>query len=405
MPIFSYLVINKHGKENRGSIEAETRESAIEELRQQGGVIVSVEEVGILSREIKIPIASKKPSPRDLAVFCRQFVSIIDAGIPIITALDMLSEQTENKMLSKALADCRKTIGQGETLAHAMGEWPEVFPAMLVTLVAAGEASGSLDVSFSRMAEQFEKEAKVKATIKKATVYPVFLLVVALSAVVLLLTFVVPTFENMLSGLGTEMPALTASVLACARFFQHYWYIVMIFTAAAVVSARIFSHSEPGQYFFGKIAIKMPLIGPLTVKTASARMARTLGTLIGAGLPLVDALNIVETTMTNVYFRDIVSDAREAVLLGAPLSKQFAKNRLFPPLVYHMVGIGEETGTLEKMLDKLAEYYESEVESATERVLAALEPAIIVVMAVLIGTIIVSLVLPMASMYNSLGGL
>ena len=405
MASYSYLVITKQGKENKGTLNADTREAAIEELKQAGNLIISLDEVGLLSKDIKLSFMEKKPKPRDMAVFCRQFVSIIDAGVPVVTALDMLSEQTENKMLAKALAECKKTIEQGETLAHAMGEWPEVFPSMLITLVAAGEASGSLDISFARMAEQFEKDAKIKATIKKATIYPTFLMIVALIAVVVLLTFVVPTFESMLNDLDVKLPGITIFVLGLASFFQHRWYIVIIVVTAIVVSMRIFSHSETGKYFFGKIALKLPLIGQLTVKTASARMARTLGTLIGAGLPLVDSLSIVSNTMTNIFFKDLLIEARDAVLLGAPLSEQFAKGHLFPPLVYHMIGIGEETGAIEKMLGKLADYYEEEVESATERVMAALEPTIIVIMAVLIGTIIISIVMPMASMYNGLGNL
>lgn len=402
---FSYLVISRQGKENKGTMDADTREAAMEELRRAGNVIISVDEVGLLSKDIKLSSFSSNPKPRDMAVFCRQFVSIINAGVPVVTALDMLSEQTENKKLAKSLADCKKTIEQGETLAHAMGEWPEVFPPMLVTLVAAGEASGSLEVSFSRMADQFEKDAKTKASIRKATIYPTFLLIVAFSAVVLLLIFVVPTFESMLSSLGTKMPGITSAVLSIARFLQHWWYILLVVIAAIVVSMHIFAHSNSGQYFFGKVALKLPLIGQLTTKTASARMARTLGTLLGAGLPLVDSLTIVAGTMTNIYFKDILIQAREAVILGSSLSSQFAKSHLFPPLVYHMIGIGEESGSVEHMLDKLAEYYEEEVENATERAMAALEPAIIVVMAIIIGVIVVSIVLPMASMYNGLGNL
>lgn len=405
MAVFSYLVINKSGKEIKGTLDAESRKDALIELRQLGNLVISVDEVGLLNKDVKLPFITGKPKPRDLAVFCRQFVSIIDAGVPVVSALEMLGEQTENKKLAKALVECKKTIEQGETLAHAMGEWPEAFPPMFVTLVAAGEASGSLDVSFSRMAQQFEKEAKLKATVKRATVYPAFILVVAVIAVAVLLTFVVPTFEGMLTELNTEMPKVTVVVLALASFLQKWWYLVLVGIVAIIVGLRVFSHTEKGQYIFGKIKLKLPLVGPLIKKTASARMSRTLETLLGAGLPLVDALSIVADTMTNIYFRDTILHAREAVLLGSPLASQFAKGDLFPPLVRHMVGIGEETGSIDNMLSKLADYYEEEVESATERLMAAMEPAIIVIMALLIGTIIISIVMPMASMYNGLGNL
>lgn len=405
MATFTYLVVDKAGKKKKGNLDADSRAAAMDELKRNGGTVVSLDEVGMLSKSIDLSFISSKPTPRDLAVFCRQIVSILDAGVPAITALGMLSEQTENKKLAKALAECKTTIEKGESIAEAMRLRSDVFPSMLVTLVEAGEASGSLTLSFSRMAEQFEKDAKIKATVKKASIYPTFILIVAFAASVVMLTFVVPSFESMLDSLGTKMPALTAVILSIAKFLQHAWYVLFAVIFVLVVGLRAFSKTKNGRYFFGKLSLKAPLIGQLTVKTASARLARTLGTLLGAGLPLIDSLGIVSNTMTNVYFRDSVTAACEAVTLGAPLSTQFKKCGLFPPLVYHMIGIGEETGAMESMLNKLAEYYEEEVESATERVLAAIEPAIIVVMAVIIGTIVISIVLPMSSMYSGLSNL
>ncbi len=405
MAVYSYVIIDKRGKQIKGSLDSESVNDAMDELRQMGNVVVSIDEAGAFSREVKISIFKKKPKPRDMSVFCRQFVSIISAGVPVVTALEMLSEQSENKELSKALAECKKTIEQGETLASAMSAWPGVFPPMLITLVEAGEASGSLEISFTRMAEQFEKEAKLKATVKKATVYPTFLIVVAIIAVSAMLTFVVPSFESMLTDLGTQMPAITKVVLAISRFMQHRWYLVIAAVVAIVLTLRVYAHSPSGKYIIDKLSLSMPLVGSLTTKTASARMSRTLGTLIGAGLPLDDALSIVSNTMTNVLFKNAIIEARDAVRLGSPLAAQFGKDNLFPPLVYHMISIGEETGSLENMLSKLADYYEEEAEGATERLMAALEPALVLVMAVMIGTIIISLVLPMAKMYNSLGSM
>lgn len=405
MAVFSYLVIDKRGKEIKGTLDAKSRAEALSELRQMGNLVISVDEVGLLNKDIKLSIFTKKPTPRDLSVFCRQFVSINGAGIPLVTALEMLGEQTENKMLAKATIECKKTIEQGETLAHAMSLWPQVFPTMFVTLVEAGEASGSLDVSFARMADQFEKSAKLKATIKKATVYPTFILVVAVIAIIALLTFVVPTFETVLTQLNVKMPSITVMVLAISRFMGKQWYVVLAVILTLIFGLKVFSKTDAGEYFFGRIQLKLPLFGDLAKKTAAARMARTLSTLLGSGLQLVDALSIVSNTMTNVYFRGSLLGAREAVLLGSPLSSQFAKDKLFPPLVRHMIGIGEETGSLETMLTKLADYYEEEVESATEKVMAALEPAIILFLAVTVGTIIISIIMPMASMYTGLNNL
>lgn len=405
MAVFSYLVIDKRGKETKGNLDAETRVDALSQLRQMGNMVISVNEVGMLNQDIKLSIFSKKPKPRDLSVFCRQFVSINSAGIPLVSALEMLGEQTENKMLAQAILGCKKTIEQGETFAHAMSLWPEVFPSMFVTMVDAGEASGSLDVSFSRMAEQFEKASKLQATIKKATIYPTFILVVAFLAIIALLTFVVPTFEDVLTQLDVKMPTLTVVVLSISRFFARQWYVVIAAVLSLVIGLKYFSKTDAGEYFFGKIQLKLPLLGDLAKKTASARMARTLSTLLGAGLQLVDALSIVSNTMTNVYFKGSLLAAREAVLLGSPLAAQFSRDNLFPPLVRHMIGIGEDTGSLEHMLTKLADYYEEEVESATERAMAAIEPTIIFFLAIVIGTIILSIILPMASMYTGLNNL
>lgn len=386
-------------------MDADSREEAMETLKHNGDLVISLDEVGLFSKDLEISFLSKGPKPRDLAVFCRQIVSIIDAGVPVVSALEMLSEQTENKKLAKALYACKSTIEKGETLAQAMSEMPDIFPSMLVTLVSAGEASGSLSVSFARMAEQFEKETKIKETVKKASIYPIIIVIVAFGAVVLMLTFVVPSFETMLTSIGTKMPPLTAFVLAMSDSLQKRWYVFLAIILALVFGTRYFAKTEKGKYVLGKIALNAPLIGPLITKTASARMARTLGTLLGSGLPLVDALTIVTKTMTNIYFKDSLTAACKAVTLGSPLSSQFKKDGLFPPLVHHMIGIGEETGSVEAMLNKLAEYYEEEVEGATERVMAALEPAIIVFMAVVIGTIILAIVLPMASMYNGLSNM
>ncbi len=406
MAIFSYLAIDKNGKEIKGTLDTKTREDAVNELKQSGSLVISIEEAGALNKEVKLEIFSKKPKSRDLSVFCRQFVSIIDAGVPLATALEMLGEQTNNKMLAEATLECKKSIEQGETFAHAMSLWPAVFPPMLLTLVEAGEASGSLDVSFTRMAVQFEKEAKLKQTVKKASIYPISVFIIAFAAIIVLLTFVVPTFKDVLSQLDVKMPALTVAVLAMSNFMIKRWYIVLGVVIVLVFGLRYFSKTDVGKLFFGGVQLRLPLIGDLTKKTASARAARTLETLLGSGLPLADSLTIVSNTMTNVYFKASILSARESVLLGSPLSSQFAKDtHLFPPLVRHMIGIGEETGSLEGMLSKLADYYEEEVESATERLMAALEPAIILFLALSVGTIILSIILPMAAMYNGLNNL
>ena len=405
MATFTYVLINPAGKQQKGSIDAETREAAIGELRKDGGTVVSLEEANALNKDLNISFLEAKPKPRDMAVFCRQFVSIVEAGVPVVSALEMLGEQTENKMLATAINDCKHSIELGETLHSSMAQHPKVFPGIFVTMVEAGEASGSLDVSFERMAQQFEKQAELKAAIKKATIYPVIIAILTVAAAALLLTFVVPTFKTMFDDLGTELPGLTKFVLALSDSLQSSWYIYLIVIAAIVVGIKLFKKSAAGVHLFAKMGLKIPLFGRLTTKTAAAQMSRTLSTLVASGLQLTDALEITAGTLANIFFKEDVLAARDQVMMGAPLAGQFKASGLWPPLVHHMISIGEETGSLDTMLDKLAEYYEEEVKQETERVMAVLEPLVIVVLALIVGGIVLSVILPMASMYDSLNNL
>lgn len=405
MSTYSFEAINPSGKTVKGSLEADTRDKAAAELKSAGNTILRLEEAGILSRDIELSVLDPGPKPRDMAVFCRQFVSIIDAGVPVVTALEMLGEQTENKKLRRAIVECRKTIEHGESLADAMSDHPKVFPKMFVTLVEAGEASGSLDVSFTRMAEQFEKSAKLKATVTKALIYPSVILFIAVLAMSVLLAFVVPTFENMLLELGTGLPGITKAVIAASNFLQNRWYVVIAAVIGLVIAIRTYKKTDSGQRFFGTLAVKNFVTRKLVVKTASARMARTLSTLLGSGIPIMEALAITASTMTNICFKEELLRARDQVLVGAPLAKQFREGGLFPPMVHQMITIGENSGDIDNMLTKLAEYYEDEVEQATQQLLALLEPIIILVLAAGIGTIIVAVLYPLATMYGGLNNL
>ncbi|NCB51801.1 MAG: type II secretion system F family protein [Clostridia bacterium] len=405
MTTYSYIAIDKKGKEIKATINAESQDKAIESLRRNGMTLASITETGALGKDLELGFLQKKPKARDMAVFCRQFVSIINAGVSVVDALEMLADQTENKKLKKAVGACKVSIEKGESLASAMSQHREVFSDIFVTMAEAGELSGSLDISFTRMGEQFEKEEKLKATVKKASIYPIVVFVVAIIVVIAMLTFVVPTFESMFTDLGTELPGITKAVIAASKFMQSFWYILIAAVVGIVLLVRMFKASDAGKHFFGKLGMKLPLFGKLTVKTASAMMARTLSTLLGSGIPLIEALEITSGVMTNVYFREALEDAKDDVAMGNPLSETLKRCGVFPPMVYHMVGIGEETGDIEGMLSKLAEYYEEEVEQATAQVMAALEPVIIIVLAGLVGTIILSVIMPMATMYGALDNL
>ena len=404
MPGFSYVAVDKRGKEKRGSLEAETRERALEQLKAEGLIPVSVREQGALNKEIDFSIG-KKVKPRDLSVFCRQFVSITQAGVPMKEALQMLSEQTENKWLKRAISEVLLNVEKGNTLADSMRSQPDIFPSMLVNMVEAGEQSGSLEMAFSRMAVHFEKEAKLKATIKKATIYPIILVIAAIGVIAVMLLFVIPIFIDMFADLDIEMPALTMFVMNSSKWMTSHWYVVLAIIVGIVAAYKLIYRTTQGRLTIDRIKMKMPLFGKLTVKTACSQFARTMSTLLMSGISTIDALETTSKIVNNIHYTNAMLKAREEVMKGVPLSEPLEASGIFPPMVYHMTGIGEETGNVEEMLEKMADYYDEEVEMTTQSVLAAMEPIIILFMALIIGTLVIAVIWPIASMYNGLDNL
>ena len=404
MPGFSYVAVDKRGKEKRGSLEAETRERALEQLKAEGLIPVSVREQGALNKEIDFSIG-KKVKPRDLSVFCRQFVSITQAGVPMKEALQMLSEQTENKWLKRAISEVLLNVEKGNTLADSMRSQPDIFPPMLVNMVEAGEQSGSLEMAFSRMAVHFEKEAKLKATIKKATIYPIILVIAAIGVIAVMLLFVIPIFIDMFADLDIEMPAITMFVMNSSKWMTSHWYVLLAIVVGVVVAYKLIYKTTQGRLTIDRIKMKMPLFGKLTVKTACSQFARTMSTLLMSGISTIDALETTSKIVNNIHYTNAMLKAREEVMKGIPLSEPLEASGIFPPMVYHMTGIGEETGNVEEMLEKMADYYDEEVEMTTQSVLAAMEPIIILFMALIIGTLVIAVISPIASMYNGLDNL
>ena len=394
MPGFTYVAVDKKGKEKKGNIEADTREKVIDILKNDGLIPVSVKEQGALNKEIDFSIG-KKVKPRDLSVFCRQFVSITQAGVPMKEALQMLSEQTENKWLKRAISEVLLSVEKGNTLADSMRGQSDIFPPMLINMVEAGENSGSLEMAFTRMAVQFEKEAKLKATIRKATIYPIILVIAAIGVVAVMLLFVIPIFIDMFADLDVEMPGITMWVMNTSKWMTEHWYMIL---------ALIYK-TEQGRLAIDKVKMKMPLFGKLTVKTACAQFARTMSTLLSSGISTIDALETVSKIVNNIHYTNALLKAREEVMKGIPLSEPLTASKIFPPMVCHMTGIGEETGNIEDMLEKLADYYDEEVEMTTQSVLAAMEPLIIVFMALVVGTLVIAVISPIGAMYNGLDNL
>lgn len=404
MPGYTYIAVDQKGKEKRGKMEAENRDEVSQQLKKDGLFPVEIKEQGVLNKDLDFSIG-KKVKPRDLSVFCRQFVSITQAGVPIKEALQMMTEQTENKWLKKATADVLLNVEKGNTLADSMAAIPDVFPPMLVNMVRAGESSGSLEMSFDRMATHFEKEAKLKATIRKATIYPIILIFAVIGVVAVMLLYVIPIFIDMFADLDVEMPALTMGVMNLSKWTASHWYVILAVVAAVVAAYRLIYNTDQGRLKIDYIKMKIPLFGKLTVKTACAQFARTMSTLMGAGISTTECLETVSKIVTNIHYKNAMMKAREEVMKGIPLSEPLAASEVFPPMVYHMTGIGEETGNMEEMLNKLADYYDEEVEITTQSVLVAMEPLIIVFMALIVGTLVIAVIMPIATMYNGLDNL
>lgn len=404
MATWGYVAVDKSGKEVKGSREADNREQATRELKNQGLIVLELSEQSMLTKDISFDFGGK-PTPRDLAVFCRQFASITRAGVTIIQTLNMLAEQTENVKLQKALYAVRADVEKGESFADSLSQHDNVFPELLVQMARAGEASGSLETAMERMAIQFEKSAKTQALVKKAMIYPILVACVAVAVVIVMLVFVIPRYMDMFEELGTELPGITKMVVSMSNFIQNYWYIIIPVIIAIVFAIKTFAKTNAGKHLFGKIALKIPAIKNLVVKSASSQMARTMSTLLTAGVPLVEAVDIVADTMGNIWFKEALKAAVEQIMIGVPMSQPLQSCGLFPPMVYHMVRIGEEAGSTEDMLNKLADYYEEEVEMAVQSLMAAMEPMIIIVLAGVVGVLIGAVMAPMVSMYAALDNL
>lgn len=403
METFSYTAVGADGKEKKGTVIAETREDAARSLKDQGLLPMSIGKQSALNKDINFSFGKKGVKVRDLSVFCRQFSSIIKAGVNVINALSMMSEQTENKKLKAAIKNVQSNVEKGETLSSAMRSEGDIFPSLLISMVAAGEASGSLETAIERMAIQFEKDAKISGMVKKAMIYPIILIIVMIGVVIAMMMFVIPNFMDMFEGLDAEMPFMTVMVINMSNFILDRWWLLILIVVGIVFAYKSYYKTDAGRHVIDRIKIKIPVFGVLTVKTACARFSRIMSTLLSAGMPMISAIEIAAGTMDNVLFKDALQKVRSGVALGMGFSQQIGVTRLFPAMLVHMVGIGEETGNIEDMLTNVANYYDEEVELATQSVTALMEPMIIIVMAVVVGALVLAIYQPMITLYSTLG--
>lgn len=397
MPGFNYTAINRNGKRVRSSLDASSIETAKSSLRGAGYTILDIKEQTTLNRDIEIPFLGN-PKAKDMAVFCRQFVSILRAGVSVASVLAMLGQQTSNKKLRAAIREMQADVEKGESLATSMRRHPKIFPAILVNMVSAGEASGNLEESFRQMELYFERSKRTKSKVTSAMIYPCVLIVVMIIVLIVMMTKIIPNFLKTFEDMDAELPKITLGVMAVCEWFKSWWWVPLLVLVALIVGGVLFHRTNKGKHFFGWLARKTPVVGNLTVKTACATFCRTMEVLIGSGLTLTDSMDLAASNMGNIYYLEAIRDARALVAEGTPLRESLVRTGIFPPMVSNLVGVGEETGDLQSMMGKVADYYDEEVEEATKKLLNLMEPAIIIVMAVFVVIIVLAIYLPMINM-------
>ena len=398
MAQYNAKVMDKNGKTKTITVEAASEDKVKEKVKAEGYTLQGKP----VEKGVKSAKKGKKVKDKDLAVFCKQFGSVLNAGVTILSALDMMSEQLDNKTLQAALREAEAYVQKGGTLADGFKLNPKVFPPIMVNMTAAGEMSGNLETSFERLTTHFENSNKLKSKVKGAMTYPIIILLVVLIVVIVLLSTVIPQFADMFADMGSQLPAATQMLVNLSDFIRSKWYLLILIVAVVIVGFRLFGKTEVGSTIYAKIGIKAPLFGNLTIKSAAASFARTLSTLLASGIPLLDAIEQVAKMQNNKIIREGLLDAKVQVSKGLPLSKPIRDMELFPPMLPQMIKIGEETGNIEDMMDKVAEYYEMEVEAATDALTAAMEPMVIVLMAVVVGGIVIAIYSPMLSMYDAI---
>ncbi|MEK4380442.1 type II secretion system F family protein [Aeribacillus sp. FSL K6-2848] len=401
MAIYKYVGRTKTGQLKKGTIDALNKTNAIAKLREQGISPREINEAkGLIYKEVSIGRPVKN---QHFVIYCRQFATLIRAGVSIVDSTNILSKQTESKALAKVLAEIETELRTGNAFSDAVSKYPKIFPAIFVNMVRAGEASGSLDETLDRLAAYFEKQYDLKKKIQSTLAYPITLIIIIIAVVVFLMLTIVPKFTEIFAQFDSELPAITKFVVGASHVVQNFWWIVLLVLLAAILAFSLLMKSNKAFYYaVHVILLKMPVFGKLLQKSAIARMTRTLSSLFSSSVPILQALTIVERVVNNPVIGKVVLDARDSLEKGDRLSEPFRKSWVIPPLVTHMTAIGEETGSLDFMLTKIADFYEAEVDRSVEILKSLIEPIMIVILAFVIGTIVLAIMMPMFSIYQQM---
>jgi type IV pilus assembly protein PilC len=397
---FEYSVRDRQGKLVTGKTDAPSREAAAAALLRRGLAPVSIKESGVgLDRELNLSFGSGVKL-KDLAVMARQFATMINSGLSLLRALNILSDQTENKTLAKALGEVRSTVEAGESLSTALGRHPRIFPPIMVNMTRAGEVGGFLDTVLLQIAANFEAEVKLKSKIKSAMTYPTVVFAIALLAVTGMLLFIVPIFAKMFAGLGGTLPAPTrVLVILSAGLRTGGPFLLVIGIVGVAVWARV-KHREEVRRFVDPLKLKVPVFGNLFRKVAISRFTRNLGTMLASGVPILQSLEIVGDTSGNLVIRDAAQAVEESVRRGESLTEPLSQHKVFPPMVVQMLAVGEDTGAMDTMLSKISDFYDQEVEATTEALTSLIEPLMIAGLGGIVGAMIVALYMPIFSVFS-----
>ncbi len=401
MPDFKYTAIDKRGKKVEGTYTANNKNQVLTMIKDNKYIPVKIKEIK-QSTEINIAQYLGKVKTKDISIFCRQFYTMLNAGVSILNCLEILGAQTGNKKLKNVINEIYDDVQKGVSLYEAMKKHNNIFPELLINMVEAGEASGNLDTIMERMAVHFEKENKINSKVQAAMIYPIVLAVVSVIVVFFMITFILPTFVGMFEGSGVELPLPTRILMSISDFLKSFWYIIFAGLIAGGYSLSKFANSEKGKFIIDNFKFRVPIVNTTTKMIVTSRFTRTLSTLLASGISLLESLKIVSNVVGNVVVKKGIKKASEDVRKGISLSEPIRSIGIFPPMVESMVRIGEESGSLDEILEKTADFYDDEVEATIQKMTTALEPLMIVVMAVVMGAIIIAMVMPMFKMFDTM---
>ena len=402
MPVFLWEGTTKKGEVKKGEMEAPDEPAVRTALRRQGFKSIAVKQKPKDLLE-NIPFLQGGVDEKNVVVFCRIFSTMIDAGLPLIQCLSILADQEENKAFAKILRTIKEDIEGGTSLTDALKKHPKVFDDLFVNLIAAGEAGGILDVVLSRLSAYLENAMKLKAAVKSAMTYPITVLCIAAGVVTLLLLKVIPTFQKMFADMGGELPGPTQVVVSMSEFMQNYWWVLGVIVAAIVIGLKLFYKTEKGHWTIDAMLLKAPLIGNVLRKVAVAKFTRTLATMMSSGVPILEGLNIVSKTAGNVVIEAAVVKTRQAISEGQSIAEPLSASGVFPPMVVQMIAVGEATGALDIMLNKIADFYDDEVDAAVKGMTAMIEPIMMVFLGGVCGGMIIAMYLPIFKMASVVG--